>query len=301
MEWPDAITSIITTLRDVQNSNQLHLQRGLSILVRVVKELATARLRRSQTSLQSVTPELVLLLGHIYMQKVTQWVNFLNGQGDDEGGAMEAMENSLLALKVLRKLLLVGYENPNHDKEVRDIWAHSQEQFGQFLALISSDPPVIVFPATDLVEKHLGQLAKLHSEMADTHPAAFALLPNSVELTRAYWGLIVKFGDIFSQTGDSNSEESSPGKKEKICLLGMRLIRACIKMVFSPAQTFKYKTPEIKAEQGQAVELIKTQLLTDELICQMAEIVVTKFFVFRQADLAQWEEVHHSSPVIQLC
>jgi hypothetical protein len=62
-------------------------------------------------------------------------------------------------------------------------------------------------------------------------------------------------------------------------------------MVFSPVQSFKYRTPEIKGEQSQAVNLIKTQLLTDDLVCQLADVIVTKFFVFRQADLNAWEEV----------
>jgi hypothetical protein len=297
-EWPDALTSIIAILRTLTESNQLHLRRGLLILLQITKELATARLRKSQTSLQSVTPEIVFLLSQIYTQKVTFWLDFLGGNGD-EGGVMDAMENSLMALKILRRLLVVGYEYPNHDKEVQQLWAHSQNQFGQFLNLVTHEPAIIVSPAKDLVQKHMLQLAKLHSQMARDHPAAFALLPNSLELTRAYWGLVSNYGETYgSAKPDFGAKALSQDNMrdditvmEKLSLKGLLILRYSVKMVFSPSQSFKYRTPEIKEEQAQAVNIIKTQLLTDDLVCQLADVIVTKFFVFRQADLNAWEEV----------
>lgn len=46
----------------------------------------------------------------------------------------------------------------------------------------------------------------------------------------------------------------------------------------------------MKTQQQEAVSYLKTQLLTDELVSQIANVIVTKFFVFRQADLQAWEE-----------
>lgn len=304
IEWPDALTSLITILRTANESNQLHLRRGLLILLQITKELATARLRKSQTSLQSVTPEIVFLLSQIYTQKVTFWLEFLGGNGDDEGGATDAMENSLMALKILRRLLVVGYEYPNHDKEVQQLWAQSQNQFGQFLNMVTHEPAIIVSPAKDLVQKHMLQLAKLHSQMIKDHPAAFALLPNSLELARAYWGLVSKLGETYgSAKPDFSAKTLSQDNMrdeitimEKLSLKGLLILRYCVKMVFSPSQSFKYRTPEVREEQAQAVNLIKTQLLTDDLVCQLADIIVTKFFVFRQADLNAWEEVNNPIP-----
>jgi hypothetical protein len=298
LDWPDVLTSLIKILRDVSRTNQLHLRRGMLILLQVIKELSTARLRTSQTRLQSVTPEIVFLLNEIYTEKVTTWVGFFNGNGDDEGGAMDAMENSLFAIKILRRLLIAGYEYPNHSKDVQQLWEHSQHQFGQFLEMVSHDPPVLVSPAKDLVEKHLVQFSKLHAQMANSHPAAFALLPSSLDLVRAYWGLVAKFGesygsesqDFSSKTRRDDTDKDERPVMEKLCLKGLNILRACLKMVFSPVQSFKYKTPENKAEQQEAVALVKMQLLTDELVGQVASIIVTKFFVFRQVDLEAWEE-----------
>ncbi|EHL02157.1 putative Importin-11 [Glarea lozoyensis 74030] len=168
-------------------------------MLQVIKELSTARLRTSQTSLKSVTPEIVYLLTEIYTQKIDEWMAFLNGNGEDEGGAVDAMENSLYSIKILRRLLIVGYDYPNHSKDVQQMWELSQRQFGQFLDMVSRDPPIIVSPAKELVEKHLIQFSKLHVQMSTLHPAAFALLPSSLDLVRSYWGLVESFEDLVRQ------------------------------------------------------------------------------------------------------
>ncbi|KAM3067576.1 hypothetical protein ACMFMG_000109 [Clarireedia jacksonii] len=299
MDWPDILTNLIQMLRKANDSNQLHLRRGLLILLQVVKELSTARLRRSQTSLQSVTPEMVFLLNIIYSQKVSQWLSFFEQNSNDEGGAMDSMENSLIAIKILRRLLIVGYEYPNHDKDVQQLWQQSQQQFGQFLSMVNAEPAILVSPAKELVERHLVQFAKLHVQMSNTHPAAFALLPNSIDLVRGYWGFVAKFGESYgsaTQDFSAKSLQTDDGSKqdrpilEKLCLKGLTLLRACMKMAFNPTQSFKYRTPEVKEEQKQAVAFLKSQLLTDELVSQIASVIVTKFFVFRQVDLEAWEE-----------
>jgi hypothetical protein len=89
--------------------------------------------------------------------------------------------------------------------------------------------------------------------------------------------------------GDDGTKAERP-VMEKLCLKGLTLLRGCMKMVFSPMQSFKYRSPEVKEEQQRGVELIKTNLLTDDLVAGIANIIVTKFFVFRQVDLEAWEE-----------
>ncbi len=299
LDWPDVITSLIQLLRQANQLNGLRLKRTMLVLLQIVKELSTARLRTSQTRLQSVTPEIVFILSEIYLDKVNFWTGFLNGNGEDEGGAIDSMENSLLAIKIMRRLLVAGYEYPNHSKDVCQLWEHSQQQFSSFLAMITHEPPILVSPAKDLVEKHLLQLSKLYMEMANGHPAAFALMPGTLDLVRATWGLVAKYDDFYgSESHDFSAkalrkDDSMKDERpilEKLSLKGLNILRACVRMVFSPLRTFKYRTPETKAEQEQATALIKTQLLTNDLVAQIASIMVTKFFVFRQVDLEAWEE-----------
>ena len=184
-EWPEALPSIISMLRSYQNGDQQHLYGALLVLLRVVKELGSARLKKSQTALQSVTPELAYVLGEIYSEKSTAWANFLsNGQGGSEGDALAAMHNSLLALKILRRLVIMGYERPHGDSTVEQFWTMSQNQFGQFLGFVNQDSTVTQ-SYQDFVGKHLLQFTKLHIDMAEGHAASFAFLPSDLSKTSA--------------------------------------------------------------------------------------------------------------------
>lgn len=300
-DWPDAITSLVEILRASisPDANRIHLPRALLILLHVIKELATGRLQRTRTSLQSVTPEIFHVLGRIYLDKVQQWQTFLQSGGDDEGGALDAIEISLLAIKVIRRLIIAGYEFPNRDKDVQEFWQVTRGQFGDLLPLVSHEQSPMASSVTKLMEKHLLQLAKLHLDMAKTHPAAFVLLPGSLDLVRAYWDLIARFGETFgSKTAvtstkigtDGDADEAEKPLMEQLSLKGLLLIRACLKMAFNPAQTFKYRHEKEKEERTQSVELVKNHLLSQYFIHQMMETVVSRFFVFRESDLREWEE-----------
>ncbi|KAK1458483.1 importin-beta domain-containing protein [Colletotrichum cuscutae] len=298
--WPEALSQIIGLVRSSKNGNQQHLYGSLQILLRVVKELGTARLRRSQTALQSVTPEMVYLLGEIYTEKSAVWVDYLTSGRGEEDTADAAMLNSLISLKTIRRLLVVGYEAPHNDKTVEQFWTVSQNHFGQFLGFVSHDSPVPA-PYQDTVGKHLLQFTKLHIDMSEAHPASFAVLPNSLPLVHAYWDLVAKFAEVFEKSGGirQSSGDSGPSESkskvegpllERLALRGLLLMRACLRIAFYPKQTFKFRSAEAKKDENDAVALIKQELLKDDFVVQMANIIITHLFVFRKADLDAWEE-----------
>jgi hypothetical protein len=298
-EWPEALTSIIGILRASKAGNQQHLYGGLQILLRVVKELGSARLRRSQTALQSVAPEIVYLLCEIYSEKTAIWVEFLANARGDEGDADFAMLNSLFALKILRRLLIVGFEQPHHDKTVQQFWSLSQNHFGQFLNFVSLDS---VVPALyqDTVGKHLLQFTKMHLDMADGHPASFVMLPNSLPLVHAYWDLVAKFAEVFENSGGIKSTVtvvSSEYKSkmegpllERLALKGLLLLRACRRIASTPKQTFKYRSATAKAEQDEACNIMKTELFKGDFVIQIVKIIINHLLSFRKADLEAWED-----------
>ncbi len=268
------------------------------MLLYTVKELATGRLQRTRANLQSATPEILHVLGGMYVDRFHKWRTFLRGGGIDEGGALESIEQSLLTLRVLRRLLIAGYDFPNRHSEMQEFWKILTTQLGDMLWLILHETSLQA-NVKHLIEKHLVQIAKLHLEMVRTHPAGYALLPGSTDLARAYWGLIVQFGQTFgSQSplpsakigrGGDADEEDMP-VMERITLKGLSLLRACIKMVFNPQQTFKYQQAEDKEEKKRSTELMRNDLLTDDFVRGVMETLVTRFFVFRPRDLRDWEE-----------
>jgi hypothetical protein len=257
-------------------------------LLQIIKELSTARIQRTRINLQAVSPEIFQLLGQIYVDKINRWGTILEQGGAGEEELLQTLELSLVSLKVLRRLIIAGYEHPSRNQEVQSFWVLTHTHFSKFLSLAdgSGNMPEPVHKA---IEKHLLQMSKLHVEMAKTHPASFALLPNSIPLVHSYWSLVVKLGENYDSLG-SGGEDEEKTLTEKTGLRALLLIRACAKMAFNPAQTFKYQTPEDKEERKQSVELIKSQLFTHEFVVGVMELLVTQFFRFRKIDFQEWEE-----------
>lgn len=301
-DWPNVLDSILEQLQhssDITLSS-LPLSRALLILLYIIKELSTAKLQASRASLQSAAPNIVKVLGKVYVGRVKTWVTFITVGGDDEGGALESIDISLLALQVLRRLIVSGYEFPNRHEEIRDIWRILVSHFGQMLAMVHESSSPLGAGPRKLIEKHLIQISKLHVNMVQSHPAGYALLPDSTGLAKSYWGLARQFGEtIGSQTptpsakigsdGDAEKDEGS-STMEKLTLKGLLLIRACLKMVFNPAQTFRYQKTGDKEERTSSKELMRTDLLSGDFAREMMETLVTRFFVFTARDLREWEE-----------
>lgn len=298
---PQAIEDILVTLRlaSCKAEPSLRISRVLLILLHVIKVLAAGPLIRNRANLRRDAPKLLEPLREIYLNKVTFWRTFLESGGDDEGGALDSIEQSLLALRVLRRLLVAAYDFPNRHIEVQEFWIILGTQLGQMLNLVLQGISSLDMSVKRLIGKHVVQLAKLHLSMAQSHPAGFALLPDSTGLACTYWRAISHFSENFgSQKAilpvtigtDGDVEDDEMPILEKISLKGLLLIRACVKMVFNPAQSFRYQGEDVKAERKQSRERIKESLLTDDFAREMMETLVTRFFVFRLRDLREWVE-----------
>ena len=314
-DWPEAI-SVFSD--EVRGSNEPfgqgappNMWASVRVLLAIVKELSTGRLQRTKQYMQAATPELLSAVGNLYVRGVKSWEGKMQQtwklQKSSPGSATpmyeEELPGTLLCLKLLRRLLVLGYEHPNRSSDAVAFWVLTLEhavKFTNTLEFGRKDPVNVPVDVMRLIGKHNIQLAKLHHGMAAEHPAAFALLPNSLLLTQHYWDMIKIFGGCFGSKRDIvrfNSvistdirDENQTTFEEKICLKGLLIIRACCKMVHNPAQTFKYRTPEDKDEKSRATDLIRQTLLTDDFVREVMEITVTKYFVFRDIDLQEWLE-----------
>ena len=134
--------------------------------------------------------------------------------------------------------------------------------------------------------------------MVKDHPAAFALLPDSIDLVRAYWSFARQLSNTYGlqsntldntigANGDADVEASF---QERLTLKGLLILRGADKMVFNPIQTFKYQKAEDKEEKRLARETMRDKLLTESYAQEIMELLVTRFFVFTLRDLKQWEE-----------
>jgi Importin-beta N-terminal domain len=297
-DWPDVISTLIDYLRQSAESDAdpQFVTNVLTLTLQIIKELASGKLSRTRKSLQQISLELLHVLGHLYINLVSRWT--LAAPSLD-ATHIQMAHNSYTAMKILRRLLVAGFEHPHREKDVEQFWQLLQQHQNSFWTIWqnlqgSSDS------VGAIVTKHLLQQSKLYLEMARNHAASFVLLSSSMDILSRSWSTISLLGNAFETEnshantdkwqpmaiGDSQ-EETSP--LEKLALKALLLFRACLKMVFNPAQTFKYQHPQDKEDRKLAVELIKAKVLTDDTVVSIMEILVTKYFVLRLSDLRDWE------------
>ncbi|RPB03146.1 ARM repeat-containing protein [Choiromyces venosus 120613-1] len=310
-DWPKVFTELTSIIRDASQfasdigddeAATLRLKRSLSMMLHVVKELATGRLVRTKANLQSVTPEVFKALGGVYVRHVEVWHAILDQQPAPTK-LVDSMTVSLLTLKVLRRLIVAGYEFPNRVAEVRELWSILS---GQVWAIFEAEKqiPSSEEAVSTLLKKHVINIGKLFLEVGSSHAAAFALLPDTLQLLGKYWEVVVDHGNSLMQqtsqqvNGESNGRSEAEKKAEeertkfrsRVALQGMLLFRNCLRTIFNPVATFKYRHKAEKDETKEATTIFKSQLFTPETVTHCMEVLVTKYFVLRPSDLAEWEE-----------
>ncbi|KAL2441760.1 Importin-11 [Exophiala dermatitidis] len=287
-DWPNVITIMTEHIRAAQQNlaSSLHTSNVLTIILQVIKELASGRLQRTKKSLQQVANELLQELGTLYMSLVSR------AQLDSAQPDLTSARNSHSALKTLRRLLVVGFENPHRDQDVAQFWnllqTHQQTFWTAYQQSHAGELQI-------MLRKHLLQLAKLYLDMARNHPASFVLL-GCMDILNHSWNIIsqndattalsASFDWNVYRSGDA--DEESPN--EKLSLKALLLFRACLKMVFNPVQTFKYQTPQDKEDRKSAVDYVKNTILMEDFVVRLMEILVTQYFVLRPSDLRDWEQ-----------
>jgi hypothetical protein len=300
-DWPDVITDLTHQLRQTHVTPQ-HLINALNLVLYIIKELATARLQRSRTSLKQSAPELFQVLGTLYIGQSRIWIASLQSGENIAAFPTDSISISYCALKAIRRLCIAGFEHPHRDISVSQFWTILQGQLGEIWPIAqASHSKEQQTPFYELVSKHLVQLSKLHLDMARTHPASFTLLPGCVSLLQSYWSLVKDLGRQYAdelsvqdqkawKVRESGEKVDESSLLEKVALKGLLLFRACLKMAFNPVQTFKYQHSEDKEERKRSVDHIKTEFLADSFVLEVLEVLVTQFFVLRPSDLRDWEE-----------
>ena len=300
-EWPDAINSTLHRLRAaLLSGSSLYASRMLLILLHTTKALASARLVRHRASLSVIAPEILAILISLYFEKASTWLVLLKNSGDVETGALGNMDESFLALRTLRRLSVNAYDFPNRHQDIKDLWPMLASQFGEMLAAVHQGQSKVQDYSKFMIEKHMLQISKLYLTMMKEHPAAFILLPDSMNIVKAYWNLARQVGEsmgsqgsyISAETGtnDNHHVEDSRSTLEILSLHALILIRACLKFVHNPTPTFKYNKVEDREEKKVAQGLLKDSLLSISFAQEIMENLITSFFVFSPQDLRHWED-----------
>lgn len=79
------------------------------------------------------TPEIIAVVGHVYASAVDRW----------RSGELDQMELSVIAIEIVGRLLISGYDHPNRDPSAASFWNLTIQHLSAFIPLLHSITPEV--------------------------------------------------------------------------------------------------------------------------------------------------------------
>uniref|UniRef100_A0A4W5QA27 Importin-11 n=1 Tax=Hucho hucho TaxID=62062 RepID=A0A4W5QA27_9TELE len=263
-QWPELIPIL---LESVKGQDGLQQHRALLTFYHVTKTLASKRLAQDKRLFQD-------LASGIYSFACSLWSHhtdcFLQQVlAVDQAHALSSLERTLLSLKVLRKLTVHGFQEPQQNMEVMGFLNAVFERLKQFLECSRQVGPDS--PCREKLEKTIILYTKVLLDFLEVHPCAFIpLIQRSLEFAVSY---------VFTPAGEGLVFE-------RFTVQCMNLIKTIVKNeAYKPCKNIEDSKPE-----SLEAHKIKTAFFTHPTLTEIGRRLVSHYFLLTEEELAMWEE-----------
>ncbi|XP_045068341.1 importin-11 [Coregonus clupeaformis] len=263
-QWPELIPIL---LESVKGQDGLQQHRALLTFYHVTKTLASKRLAQDKRLFQD-------LASGIYSFACSLWSHhtdcFLQQVlAVDQAHALSSLERTLLSLKVLRKLTVHGFQEPQQNMEVMGFLNAVYERLKQFLECSRQVGPES--PCREKLEKTIILYTKVLLDFLEVHPCAFIpLIQRSLEFAVSY---------VFTPAGEGLVFE-------RFTVQCMNLIKTIVKNdAYKPCKNIEDSKPE-----SLEAHKIKTAFFTHPTLTEIGRRLVSHYFLLTAEELAMWEE-----------
>ncbi|XP_036836030.1 importin-11 isoform X2 [Oncorhynchus mykiss] len=263
-QWPELIPIL---LESVKGQDGLQQHRALLTFYHVTKTLASKRLAQDKRLFQD-------LASGIYSFACSLWSHhtdcFLQQVlAVDQAHALSSLERTLLSLKVLRKLTVHGFQEPQQNMEVMGFLNAVFERLKQFLECSRQVDPDS--PCREKLEKTIILYTKVLLDFLEVHPCAFIpLIQRSLEFAVSY---------VFTAAGEGLVFE-------RFTVQCMNLIKTIVKNeAYKPCKNIEDSKPE-----SLEAHKIKTAFFTHPTLTEIGRRLVSHYFLLTKEELAMWEE-----------
>ncbi|XP_063043759.1 importin-11 [Engraulis encrasicolus] len=263
-QWPELIPILLEAVK-VQDGLPQH--RALLTFYHVTKTLASKRLANDKRLFQD-------LAAGIYSFACSLWNHhtdcFLQQvYAGDQEAALASLERTLLSLKVLRKLTVHGFIEPNQNMEVMGFLSSVFDRLKQFLECCRPVQPGNV--CREKLEKTIILFTKTLLDFLEYHPCPFIpLIQRSLEFAVSY---------VFTEMGEGVVFE-------RFIVQCMNLIKMIVKNdAYKPNKNIEDSKPE-----SLEAHKIKTAFFTHPTLTEIGRRLVSHYFLLTEEELTMWEE-----------
>ncbi|XP_005741863.1 importin-11 [Pundamilia nyererei] len=244
-QWPELIPIL---LESVKGQDGLQQHRALLTFYHVTKTLASKRLAQDRRLFQDLASGIYSFACSLWSHHTDCFLQQIYAR--DEAAALSSLERTLLSLKVLRKLTVHGFQEPQQNMEV----------------MVGSDST-----CREKLEKTIILYTKVLLDFLEYHPCAFIpLIQRSLEFAVTY---------VFTPAGEGVTFE-------RFIVQCMNLIKMIVKNdAYKPAKNIDDSKPE-----SLEAHKIKTAFFTHPTLTEIGRRLVSHYFLLTEEELAMWEE-----------
>ncbi|XP_058492386.1 importin-11 [Solea solea] len=259
-QWPELIPIL---LESVKGQDGLQQHRALLTFYHVTKTLASKRLAQDRRLFQDLASGIYSFACSLWSHHTDCFLQQIYAR--DEAAALGSLERTLLSLKVLRKLTVHGFQEPQQNMEVMGFLNAVFERLKQFLECRRQVGPDST--CREKLEKTIILYTKVLLDFLEYHPCAFLpLIQCSLEFAVSY---------VFTPAGEGVTFE--------------RFIVQCMNLIKMIVKNDAYK-PSKNMEENLEAHKIKTAFFTHPTLTEIGRRLVSHYFLLTEEELAMWEE-----------
>ncbi|SCV03238.1 LAMI_0H06546g1_1 [Lachancea mirantina] len=274
-EWPN----VFETLENMLNNeniwkDEVKIYNLLLMSNQIIKILATARIGRCRPAMQSKVPLVFPLLVRVYVESFRIWTEATIV--DDE--SLSHIQVSYLALKVLRRVVIEGYDFPHRDKAVVEFM---QMIVSHFEMLTSNYDSLRKF---NYIEKFVKCYGKLFYYMILASPANFLLLPCASNALMAITRILFdRANDVYNENAEITGDFW-----EQVAIRGFLILKKIVNFLQKKG-TVTIKARNDKNEVQLAIQKISTEFFNEGLVTKLVDVLMQWYLKLRPAELENWD------------
>ncbi|XP_051924446.1 importin-11 [Hippocampus zosterae] len=263
-QWPELIPILLESVK-VQDGLQQH--RALLTFYHVTKTLSSKRLAEDRRLFQDLASGIYSFACSLWSHHTDCFLQQIFAR--DETAAMASLERTLLSLKVLRKLTVHGFQEPQQNMEVMGFLNAVFERLKQFLECCRQLGAGST--CREKLEKTIILYTKVLLDFLEGHPCAFIpLIQCSLEFAVGY---------VFTPVGEGVTFE-------RFIVQCMNLIKMIVTNdAYKPANNIEESKPE-----SLEAHKIKTAFFTQPTLREIGCRLVSHYFLLTKEELDMWEE-----------
>lgn len=266
-EWPNLFDDVTKSLEEYVfvKGNLIATNNLLIILNQMIKSVSMVRIGRARQALQSKAPIILPVLVKLYMKFFQMWTSSLD---------MTILEICYLCLKNLRRLIPEGFEQPHKNQDIVEFMKVS---IGHLRDLVTQHEKY----ASDMIEKFIKCYSKLYVNLIDSKQTSFTLMPCSQEIISTYMTLLqTKAEAVYNSSEDNDFWEV-------LAVKGFLIMKRMVAYIFKGG-AITLKDRGDKDEVRNAINTLKTQLFTPQVIVQLCDLIINWYLRLKPSDLESW-------------